>query len=1129
MFVYDMRGNSVENPLGTDKNPVFSWKVKSEIQGARQLAYKLEVAEDKDFRNIAWNSGKINSDISVGIPYGGKALKPSMRYYWRITLWYNPGIRYVSDLSYFETGLMGTDAGVWNGAKWICAPVKTVNTAVLDKYSIEMDFCVPEGNKAGIVLSARNKDNYTLLGIDMDNRRIEVFHYCDGAWDDYIPYVLKGCTPIIISKTAVPEGSEYDEHHIKISVNGRHLSIWLNNHVMVNDTCLLPQDIPNQPGKTNMMQLGFNQSASMAYYGNIIITDSNTGVIYQQDEFLSDNGLLAELGTVKDGRLCVKNRFELICPVPALTVRNTFHADKTIKSARLYVSAKGFYDVYINGDKINKDFYNPGFTDYRLRVCYQTYDVTDKIRQGINMIGAIVGKGYWSGFCGYSGAQIYGRQNAFICQLVINYTDGLNDIIVTDKSWKCTDKTPVIDTDYLDGETYDARFELTGWGNTDYNDSLWKQCSVCEWDTGVILSGSALENLSFKLSAQEGRTAEIKNILAPLSKASQPERGHFVYDFGQNIVGTVRLAVKGEAGISLKIRYGEMCDNNGRLYVKNLRTAANTDVYTLRGDREGEVYVPSFTAHGFRYVEITGNGFMLDSDNIILDIEGLVINNLGAVTGGFECSNKDINQLQSNIQWGLRGNALLTLTDCPQRNERMGWTGDAQVFAKTGAYNMDMHSFAKKWLLDVCDAQLLYNKNGAVPDTAPLGGDNRRDGCAGWGDAAVIVPWEMYMAYGDKSILEENYNVMKKWIEYQSRGDRQNYGMRIIDGKECPCQSDLSDIPYIQVQQRRGDHLACDITTPYILSATAYAAHSADIMSRTAGVLGRKSDERKYRTRFENIKKAFNSAWVKPDGSIAYWGEMSLSENTKTSWGRAGIDKNGNSINSTYYSDTEESKNHPSQTAYALAIDFNLIDEDKKTHAAKCLKKAVERNDGLLSVGFLGISHIIPALCKSGMKDEAYKLLEKTENPGWLYSVKNGATTIWERWDSYISETGSFGSADMNSFNHYAYGAVGEWLFGGIAGINAGEAGYKHILLTPSFGGTLTYARAWHECPYGKIESEWEMENGKFIYRCTIPANTTATLCLPAEDGVQLHELESGGYSFVTKIHTAQSDMEGNA
>ncbi|MBQ8301610.1 MAG: family 78 glycoside hydrolase catalytic domain, partial [Clostridia bacterium] len=618
-----------------------------------------------------------------------------------------------------------------------------------------------------------------------------------------------------------------------------------------------------------------------------------------------------------------------------------------------------------------------------------------------------------------------------------------------------------------------------------------------------IPTNGTLDNAEFVMTSQCGPTAKVIDTFDGKFSCEMPS-GHFVYDMGQNMVGTVRVRLKGKRGQSVKIRYGEMAYKDGSVYIANLRSAANTDVYVLKGDGE-EGFVPSFVSHGFRYVEITGNGCEVSRD-MIVEVKGLVIANVKDVTGGFECSNSLVNKLQSNIQWGLKGNSLLVLTDCPQRNERMGWTGDGQVFARTGAYNMDMKAFTDKWLLDMADGQLMYNKNGAVPDTAPLGGDNRKDGCGGWGDASVIVPWEMYMAYGDVRVLEDNYEMMKKWVDYQNRDDRQHCGLRIVDGVEMPDKSDFSTEPFLQVQQCRGDHLTFDSSTPYIYSATAYAAHSADLLSCIAEILGKADDAEKYRARFENIKKAFNEAWVKDDGSIGYWGEASAM--TPHCGEAKSID--GSISRYTYYSDEENSQHHPSQTAYALAIAFDLIDEEKIAHTAKCFKDTIIRNNGKLTVGFLGISHLAVALSKAGFDDMAFTLLEQEENPSWLYRVKNGSTTIWERWDSYLAETDTFGDVAMNSFNHYSYGAIGEWMMSDILGIKPLEAGYKRFILAPKWGGTLTYAKGFHVSPYGEIKSAWKKENGKIKYECTIPANTTAIAYLDGKE----YELVCGKYSF---------------
>ena len=526
-------------------------------------------------------------------------------------------------------------------------------------------------------------------------------------------------------------------------------------------------------------------------------------------------------------------------------------------------------------------------------------------------------------------------------------------------------------------------------------------------------------------------------------------------------------------------------------------------------------------------MEITGNGCELSDISFVTSVEGLVLCNTPDTTGSFECSDPLVNQLQSNIQWGQRGNSLLVYTDCPQRNERMGWTGDAQVFAPTAAFNMDVQSFMNKWLLDVRDGQLMYNRQGAVPDTAPLGGDNRPAGCAGWADASVIVPWEMYLAYGDTRVLEENYECMARWIAYQSLNSRQNCGLRTVDGVQRHDQSDLSSKPFIQVQQSRGDHLTFDESTPFILTATAYAAYVADLMARIARILGKTDDAALYQKRFEDIRTAFREAWVQPDGSLAYWGEMS----------KGTPQADGTIINQTRYCENAGSTHHPSQTAYALAIDFNLMPEETMAQTTHYFVESIHRRDNHLSVGFLGISHLLPALTKCGQSELAFALLEQKGNPGWLYSVINGATTIWERWNSYIAETGTFGDVSMNSFNHYAYGSIGQWLYRTVLGIqtgeNADEAGYHKIFLTPSWGGTLTYAKGEQETPFGKIASSWEKKENSIVYRCTIPANTTAHLSLPASghnsvqilegaaiadnaavSGVADFELVSGSYTF---------------
>jgi alpha-L-rhamnosidase len=1141
----ELTTNQMKNPLGLDEEkPSFSWKTKSNRRGAYQKSYHIVVAKEETFANLVWDSGKVDSDQSIGIPYEGEALEASTRYYWKVVLWNEKEEMYASDSCWFETGLMGTDAFVWHGAKWIGSPFPSTNAAALDTYAVEASFQVEKGNRAGIVVAARNKDNYVLFEVDVDLRVVKAYEYCDNAWEGSY---AAGNTPAAtalgeekgypISHQAVPLGKEYAAHFLQVEVNKRAVTVLLNGEKIIDAAAdFMPQTPPNAPRKSCLQSIGFKQINTRASYNHITVKNLATGVVYQQADFKGYNGVLTLLGEVCDGRLVVEDRFEVTCPIPAVHVKRTLYLSKKIQSARLYASAQGFYNAFINHEKVGEDFFNPGFTDYRLRIQYQTFDVTKHLQQGENTLLAIVGKGYYSGYCGYSGPMVYGEENTFIAQLMVTYEDGTKEVIVTDSSWEYTDKGPVNDTDYLDGEQYDARLDFKEWEKAEDKGTAWRPCKTNEWPKTVHPSNGLLsKEVAFELSAQRGPTARIERRVLPLQVIENP-KGHYVYDFGQNMVGTIKLTVKGKRGTSLKMRYAETCYQNGEIYIQNIRSAANTDTYTLKGALEGETFTPSYTSHGFRYVEITGNGFTLENSDLIVSIEGLVLCNVLDVTGGFECSNPLINQLQKNIQWGQRGNYLLVPTDCPQRNERMGWSGDAQVFAGTAAYNMDVAAFTSKWLLDLMDGQLLYNKQGAVPDTAPLGGDNRTDGCAGWGDAAVIVPWEMYLAYGDLRILEECYEMMQQWVSYQSLEERQNNGLRIVNGIPKPEESDLASTSFIQVQQRRGDHLAYDESTPFILSATAYAAHVSQLMSQIAMLLDKSQDALLYKERFEKIKQAFNETWVKEDGCLGYWGEMS-----KTT-----LDQKGNTINQTYYSNEKGNPNHPSQTAYALAIHFGLIEEEKIPVATNGFKQALEDQKGFLSVGFLGISHLAPALTKVGLVEEAFRLLEEEGNPSWLYSVVNGATTIWERWDSYIAQTDSFQDVSMNSFNHYAYGAIGEWMYRTILGIQTStqkcQAGYKHIVLTPTVGGTLTYAKGWHESPYGRIVSGWQKTEEELVYHCTIPPNTIATLYIPAndpyciiegeglakeaegvtflgmEDGKCVYSIKSGEYFFKTHL-----------
>lgn len=1089
-YLYDLKVNSKEQPLGMDDDTIcFGWKLHTAKTRIRQKNCRVQVFEE-DSQSLIWDSGICHTEESVYFPYRGERLKACTRYRWKVEVTDSDACSYEGS-ALFETGLKCQKKEGWEGAQFIGSAENSINTDSLECFKLETAFVTENSKKLTIAWNVRDQDNYLALEMDLAAKKCYVYRKDDGAWEN-----IEASRRILGAAEGYPMKIDSFQETacgtLELEVHGTELSVAMNHQTVIGKEKILPKNKPFTPRIEGMGNLGILNRKGKCSLKNFKVSYPENG----------QEKVLKEYETIE-----VENDFYVWNPSGAVYVRRFFEIDRKVKCARLYATARGFYDAYINGEKAGDSFYNPGFTDYRKRLMYQTYDITPFLREGKNVIGAVVKKGYYTGYVGYTEKpMVYGRQNSFLAKMIIEYADGSCQTVVTDQSWEFTGEGSVINADYQQGEVADSRREI------DWNTAKFSKCGVHQWPERVIpTNGELSETEEFLITAQSGEEARIERVLLPIKDYVEQPKGHFVFDLGQNMVGTVRLTVcgTGNRGTSIKLRYGEMCYPDGKIYLANLRSAANTDCYTMAGKKK-EIFLPTGTSHGFRYIELSGNGFELkkeDLDQMLIALEGLVITNTPRMAGSFQCSNEEVNQLQSNIVWGQRDNSLLVYTDCPQRNERMGWTGDAQVFVSTAAYNMDIKTFMEKWLMDLRDAQQLYNRHGAVPDTAPLGGDNRKTGgCAGWGDAAVIVPWKLYLATGDRRILEENYEMMRAWVEYQSRNDRQFRGIRTVDDRAAPECSDLSEKSHLQIQQSRGDHLTFDASTPFILTATAYAAYVAGLLSRIAGILGKTEDEERYHRRSEKVKKAFNEAWVCEDGSIAYWGEMSKSE----------TDDFGNVINQTRYAETNDRTRRPSQTAYALAIDFDLIPKEKMEHTKRCLKRAIEDRGGKLSVGFLGIEHLMPALCKAGFYDLAFSLMEENEFPSWLYSVKNGATTIWERWNSYVAETGTFGEVSMNSFNHYAYGAIGAWLYDTVAGIRSAEdedgAGYKKIILRPHIGGSLTFAEAWHDSPYGRIYSGYKIEDGVLNYRCIIPANTSAVLYLPFTE--EEKELGSGTYEF---------------
>lgn len=712
--------------------------------------------------------------------------------------------------------------------------------------------------------------------------------------------------------------------------------------------------------------------------------------------------------------------------LPAQYYRSEFTCSKEIKSARVYVTSLGLYQLFMNGEKVGEQLFTPGFTSYKKRLQYQTYDVTTMLQKE-NAIGAMVGDGWYRGYLGWQGKKAYyGDRLAFLAQLQINYVDGSSETIISDENW-LTSYGAILQSDIYNGEKYDARKEMPGWDKSGFDAGAWKNVKTLNHSKEILVAANGMPVRAIE---------EIK----PVEILTTP-KGETVVDLGQNMVGYVRLKVDGKRGDEVKLQFAEVLDKNGNFYTKNLRTAKATDIYTLKGGGE-EIYEPYFTFHGFRYVKLEGYPGKFGKDAIT----GIVIHSDMELTGRFSCSDTLINRLQSNIQWGQRGNFLDIPTDCPQRDERVGWTGDAQVFCATAAFNFNVAVFFTKWLKDLT---LDQQPDGEVPNIVPDMWNNKFGGCAGWADAAVIVPWTLYCAYGDTRILEQQYAGMKKWIAYMEKHAGEDYlwnEKRHQWGDWLSFNSNKAGYP--------GAYTETD------LIATAYFCYSTSLMEKIAHILHKNKDAEEFGTLVKSIKTAFQKEYITANGRLV---------------------------------------SH-TQTAYALALSFDLVPENLRPKAAAYLAADVKKF-GHLTTGFLGTPLLCSTLSSIERDDLAFMLLNRKQFPGWLYPVTKGATTIWERWDT-MKPDGSI-IEGMNSFNHYAYGAIGEWLYSHVAGLKTcpENPGYKHIVFHPHPGGGLSSASAALLSMYGQVKSAWKLGNEKFIYEINIPPNTTASVTLPKAKG----------------------------
>lgn len=764
-------------------------------------------------------------------------------------------------------------------------------------------------------------------------------------------------------------------------------------------------------------------------------------------------------------------------PQPVPLLRHRFQTEGSIASARIYATSLGLYELRLNGQRVGDAVLTPGWTSYEHRLQYQTYDVTNLVSQGDNVLGAMLGEGWYRGFIGHRGHHnVYGDQLALLVQLQVTYLDGRIQTITSNETWKAT-RGPIQMSDLYMGETYDARLEKPNWDNPGYDDSNWQGVRQLDHPKEIIVAQTA----PFIRRMEKIRPKEI--LYSPT--------GETILDFGQNMVGWVQMRARGPAGTTIRLHHAEILDQQGNLYTDNLRTADQLTSYTLKGLTDAdEVFEPHFSFQGFRYVAVAGFPGQLTLDHFT----GMVLHSDMPSTGTFECSNPLINQLQRNIVWAQKGNFVDVPTDCPQRDERLGWTGDTQVFIRTACFNMNVASFFTKWLRDLSADQLSDGRvSFVVPDVlTKINAEGlNSSGAAAWSDAAVICPWTIYLCYNDTRLLAEQYPSMVGWVEFMRQQVDDDFIWR-------------NDFQFGDWLDYRGeDARKPSPVTNNELIATAFFAYSTQLLANAARLLGKTRDAERYEDLVNNVKVAFNNEFVTPHGRVG--------PNT--------------------------------QTAYILALHFDLLPEPIRPLAVERLVEEIRRAQFHVTTGFVGTPYLCHVLSRYGRTDVAYKLLMQEDYPSWLYPVKQGATTIWERWDG-IKPDGTFQDANMNSFNHYAYGAIGDWLYQVVAGIaiDTDAPGYKRVLIQPQPGGGLTCASASFESMYGRVESKWTLAEDAFNLTVTIPANTEGVVYLPAqsvhnitEQGQALNQVEgiykiqqeethiiltlgSGQYNFSTKI-----------
>jgi alpha-L-rhamnosidase len=1170
------KGNS---PTIDVKLPRFSWQLVADTgkRGILQTAYAIKI--DTGNKTV-WESGKISSSDALGIRYAGKPLEPNKQYNYELQVWDNNGKRQTASGNFF-TALLDQSEAAWSGAEWIGGNENDLvfYSHYISVYKISYQIQIAEGSDKAAFLfggndsrlmdknlsiqGVQNQKNESFIALELDLQPLnakdgKAFFRIYRSGYAQTDLMDKPFTSIEIPLSLINNTNKHQAHQLFIEGNFGVFTIYLNGTSSENRITPFNPNAPrfvaqglnlNPVGVGNnfisypmLADIGFwIKSGQKAKFSNLEIRNfrSPSNLLFggfftesNQIKGMFGNDLEYDSGTYSlegssTGKLLMADPSKNGTPM----LRTVFKTEnKEIKQARLYVTARGIYEIYANGKRIGQDYFNPGLTQYNKHHPYQVYSL-DLVSGRENAIGALLAEGWWSGNITYSGENwnYFGDRQSLLAKLIIDYKDGTSQIVTTQTdTWKITHDGPIRYGSFFQGEVYDASKEVffEGWATPDYDDRGWKTAEKVPLAGSAFMdpvtnpaSGEIIRDYDkMKLIYHQGQNPSIVKEISPIS-VEEVRPGVFVYDMGQNMVGFPQVKLtESTAGQKITLRYAEVRypdlpehrGQEGTIMLENIRAALTQDIFYAKGGPE--TIQPRFTFHGFRFLEITG----ITTPPPLDQVKGMVISSINEITASYVTSNPLVNKLWENITWSMRGNFLSIPTDTPARNERMGWSGDINVFSRTATYMADAHLFLKRHLLAMRDIQ---RPDGRFPDVAPVGG-----GFGGtlWGTAGIIVPWEAYLQYGDIQMLEEHYSAMQAYMAY-------------LDSKVDP-QGILNEGPL-------GDWLSPDnLKNDNSLFWTAYQIRCLEIMSEVASLLKDDRAAKSYKDAKAERKEIFNRIYLDATN-----GHTLKSDVVSATTLPPGVNPTADSAPKTKLVDT--------QGSYAVALDMGAVDETVRPLVLNKLVEAITRENKddegntrppySLMTGFIGTASVGTALSEGEKHEIMYRLLQQTSYPSWLYSVVNGATTIWERLNSYTVENGFGGNNSMNSFNHYSFGAVGAWMINYSVGITRDPnfPGFKQFVLQPKPDpdGVMTFAKGQYDSRYGRITSEWKKENGKIVYHFEVPANTIATLILEAKNlenisegskpiskskGVKL--LEQKDDKFIFQLHSGSYTISVN-